>query len=1333
MNRKNTLFLVFGFLSTLLGAQTAPNDTANVPYWIEMAQDPKANYYQTVRAFDLYWENRPVEPHSGYKVFLRWKEYWSHHIDEYGNREPADKNMQAWLDYNGGSLSSNVHSLAGGTGDWKALGPFGNPVFNTPMAIGNGRINTFTFHPTDSNKMIIGAPQGGAWITTDNCQSWTPMTDNLPTLGVSSVVWDYSNTNIILLGTGDRDFGDAPGLGVYKSTNGGQTWTASNTGFIGVSDVYSIVQNPLNPNVMIAGTNSGAYYSSNKGNRWTQVFGGAKFKDIKYKPGDTSVLYSSTSGYFYRATNGGQTWTDITATGTSGLPSGINVQRYMVGVTPAAPNMVCLIATNGNTFRGFYVSTDGGFTFRTKTNTPNILGYNEDASDNGGQAMYDLSIGTRRDSANIMYVGGINIFQSQDTGATWDCIGHWVGSSTAPQVHADQHWMAEHPITRKLFAGCDGGLYVLQPNGTWANKNSNLAISQIYRIGQSPFRANRVVAGFQDNGTSIHDPNFGTNPWKTQIQADGMECIMDPKDTGTWYGEIYYGNIIRNGTTYVGPGGESGPWITPYLLHGDSNNIMFVGMYNIWRNRKINKTPIGNWEKLTTGINVFINEVHNCRSNPNIIYFNKQFGSYRTSRCLDPVASVRFDTLTPVATNQAILDFETSFIDSNIVYALAANNNVYLSVNRGQSWTAYSTGLPNATKFCLLSDKHAKRGLYCGTFNGIYYRDSTMSSWVYYSSGLPVNSAIREMDYYYDSANTKDCRITAATYGRGLWQSPPYLQNTAPEAAFFMIDTNLCANTTYTINDNSQGNPDSWHWTITPSTFSFVNGSSASSQFPQVQFSAPGVYSIKLFVKKEGYGYSTLAKNNYLIVSGQNSLSVTPSSALVCNGDSVQLTASGGNGAYTWSPAAGLNKTTGNKVMAAPSATTVYSVFSGNTTCKDSAGVTVTVNSKPQLTTSGNATICEGESVQLTVRGALFHKWSPATGLSTDTGTLVIASPLNTTTYKIVGISAGGCKDSVTITVTVTPRVNLIVPANTKICNGSGVTLQVSGGSDYAWSPATGLNSTVGAIVIANPVTTTWYTIVATKPGYCSDTDSVLVHVINKPNLSIAPNPTIHCEGDSIVLTATGADQFQWSPAAGLSNTNGGTVIAKPLGTTAYTLVGINDSLCKDSITVLVKVNKKPLLSIGPTSAYIYAGQLVTLGVTGASTYTWWPAAGLNKTTGDTVVAGPTVTTRYWAKGTNADQCTDSISALITVIGTGINTTLQKNYTLYPNPNDGVFTFDTKESGIVGIFNIEGKELFSQAVSKGTNTINLANYAKGVYILRFTTDIGSMAEIVVVK
>lgn len=217
--------LLFSFVlisSTLLKAQNqstvlpASNDTSEYPYWIEMMQDPNANFYQTQRAFNIYWQDRKVTRSSGWKVFKRWEYMMQSRVNPDGSQPAPDATFNAYGQYQAKNRSAS--------GTWTNMGPAEIPAPGPAGYEGLGRINTVAFHPTDPNTFYIGAPSGGMWQTSDGGLTWISHTDTLPTLGVSSIIIDYSNPSKILIGTGDRDAGDAPGMGVFKSLDGGLSW-----------------------------------------------------------------------------------------------------------------------------------------------------------------------------------------------------------------------------------------------------------------------------------------------------------------------------------------------------------------------------------------------------------------------------------------------------------------------------------------------------------------------------------------------------------------------------------------------------------------------------------------------------------------------------------------------------------------------------------------------------------------------------------------------------------------------------------------------------------------------------------------------------------------------------------------------------------------------------------------------------------------------------------------------------------------------------------------------------------------------------------------------------
>ncbi len=1019
MNKCFTLFISFLFFSSRLFAQT-PGDTANTPYWIDMMQDFRINYNTTVSAFNKYYENRTIEPHTGYKVFKRWQEYWLTRVDANGNFPANDALWNAYYDYFGTSSSVNNSSIAG---NWQPLGPNFVPGNSTGQPNGNGRVNSVAFHPTDTNKFWIGAPQGGLWSTSDGGLTWASNTDNLPTLGVSAILIDPINTNIMYIGSGDRDAGDAPGLGILKSTNGGATWSQINNG-LGNFTVGMMEMNKYNSNIIIAATSSGIYKTINAGNTWVKKSSNSNnYKDIKYHPTDTNIVYAVEGVVFYRSTDAGNTFTAING-GTSGLNTTGN--RCVIGVSKASPNMVYLVQSNG-AYKGTYLSFDKGLTFVSRSTTPNIFDYNADGSGTKTQAWYDMAVAVDTGDIGVIYVGGVNVFKSADSAKTWTCYAHWVGGGF-PSIHADQHALAIDPKTNKLYCGNDGGIYSRSKSATaFTNLTSGLNISQIYRIGQSAQTPSIVIAGWQDNGTGFYRNSIsGTNKWKTTMGGDGMECIIDPTDSNFMYGALYYGNINRTTTgstltSTVSNNGsfginEDGAWITPYILHEKNPNVMFVGYKNVWRGKNIKTTPT--WKQITKNSTSNITFLEHCASDTSRLYYSRSDAKFfRTdSLYLDTPKFRDLTSKTPTPTS-TVNWIETHPSKPNTVYIIQ-NNNIYRSNDTGNTWVNINGTLPGGSRNCLLLDREATDGIYVGTDVGVFYRDSTMTTWVPFKNNMPATSRITELEMFYDYANTTASRISASTYGRGLWQSDVYLTNSAPVTSFIAQDTAVCINGTTTLLDLSSGSPDFWQWTITPSTFTYINGTNANSQNPQVNFNAIGNYTVRLYSRKKGWGYNTLEKSNFVKVYALPVVSVS-GNRNICIGDNTLLTGGGGN-SYAWYDGSVLISNNAS-YSANPTSTKTYKLICSSIPgCSDSMNVIVTVNSKPNVTiTPNSAKLANGQMVRLTGSGAASYTWAPSSGLSATTGTSVVASPNVTTTYTATGTDANNCTDTQTVTITI--------------------------------------------------------------------------------------------------------------------------------------------------------------------------------------------------------------------------------------------------------------------------------------------------------------------------
>jgi len=395
----------------------------------------------------------------------------------------------------------------------------------------------------------------------------------------------------------------------------------------------------------------------------------------------------------------------------------------------------------------------------------------------------------------------------------------------------------------------------------------------------------------------------------------------------------------------------------------------------------------------------------------------------------------------------------------------------------------------------------------------------------------------------------------------------------------------------------------------------------------------------------------------------------------ICPGGSATLTATGGV-SYVWSPGASLSCTACATTSASPSVTTTYLVTgTAANGCFDTSHVTVSINSSPVLSITGNNSICAGSSSVLTASGANSFSWSPATGLSCTACASPTANPSTTTTYTITGTSGVGCSSTTTYTVTVNPKPIVSAGSNVSICSGSTTSLTATGAATYAWSPSTSLSASTGTPVTASPTVTTIYKVVGTSLSGCQDSATVTVTVNPLPTVGAGSNVSI-CPGSSTVLGATGAATYSWSPSTGLSCTACAAPTASPTATTTYTVTGTSSLGCINTSTVTVSINSNPTISVSGNTS-ICVGGSTTLTAAGANTYSWSPATGLSATTGNVLTANPATTTTYTIVGTSGVGCNGTTTVTISVnplpsISGGPDTSICSGGSVVLNASGGV-------------------------------------------------------------
>ena len=874
--KTQTLLVALTLFSSILFAQNTNNsivnDTSSYPYWIEMMQDETISFFEVQKAFNTYWDGREITKGSGWKPFKRWEWWTERHINNDGTRQATNK---VWNEYH---KYLKEHPKTKSVAQWENLGPFNVPGDEKGYA-GLGRVNAVAFHPTNPNIIFVGAPAGGLWQSIDGGSNWSSTTDQLPTLGVSSIIVDWNNPGNIFIGTGDRDAGDAAGMGVFKSSDFGNTWEIWNNG-IGNKIVGRMIQHPNDSQTMFAGTSGGMFKTTDGGENWVLKQSG-NFKDVVFKPGSPSIIYAVSGAHFWKSIDTGESWTEITA----GLTGG---ERAVIAVTPADPNVVYFLSTAGSVFKGLYRSANSGVSFIEQSTTPNIMSWGCNGGD-GGQAWYDLDIAADPTSPYIIYAGGVNCFKSTDGGINWDINSHWWGDCGVPSVHADLHILEYNPVDGQLYAGNDGGIYRTSNGGnTWQEITDGLPIGQVYRIGQCAIDKDKVINGYQDNGTSTY---YGSNNWQVTGGGDGMECAFDHTDPSYNYHTIYYGDIYRkfnNGNQHKVAGNgahgmnESGGWITPFCLHEGNSDVMFVGMKNIWRADAI-KTNSFTWKKLTTVSGNDIDVVEHSPVNYNLFYYAQNGLMYRTDEVMsDNPEWISLTTYLPGSGN--VFDIEAHPFNENIIY-ITRGSKVYISENKGFSWENITGSLPDINMNSLAYYLNSNDGIYVGSDAGIYYRDATMDDWLMYSHDLPVDASVNEIEIYHNPDDPSEDVIRAGTYGRGLWSSPMYQE--IPVADFEADQTNVPLDCPINFYDLSNGVPTSWEWTFEGATPSTSNDKNPTD----IMYTAQGTYSVSLTVSNS-QGTDTKSVSGYITVSESAVPEVyfIASDSITCSGVEIEFT-----------------------------------------------------------------------------------------------------------------------------------------------------------------------------------------------------------------------------------------------------------------------------------------------------------------------------------------------------------------------------------------------------------------------------------------------------------
>lgn len=768
-------------IATNLSAQ---RENRSMPWSIWM--HPTTNNFEEIRAEANDWfENRDRGRGTGYKQWKRWEENNQYRLNKNGKifNQSATlakeyKKARKYQKKNGRSAT-----IRNSEGDWKSWSAT-EYTDEGSWGPGIGRINTIAFHPTDPNTIFIGAPAGGICKTTNNGDTWQCFAEDLASIGVSGIAINPSDPDIIYILTGDGDGGSGSrSIGVYKSTNGGVDWSATGLTWGANEDVdaYKLMMEPGDPNYLIVAADNGIWRTTNAGVTWSQRLVGS-FTDIEYKPGtnNQNTVYATSTAGLWKSTDWGGSWTEKLFLS--------NANRIQIAVTPDENDAVYLLAGPVNTFgqagfQGVYKSTDSGETFQLQSNSPNILGGNLFGTGTGDQSSYDLCIAVSPTESSKVITGGVNLWKSTNDGNSFSLTAHWNqehienNNLTTAYVHADHHYLIYNPLNDRLYNANDGGIYYSDDDGTtWTDITSGLDISMIYHFDGTNQDLNLMLAGMQDNGTSLMEKDT----MRVVLGADGGDCLLHPTNDNIMYAMWQNGTVrksIDKGVTWtdISPTGlQNGPFITPWAMDKNNPDIIYMG----WSQGDLYYTTNGgdswNFRSLTIN-NIDINSV-SVADNSTTIYASSRFNIFKSTDSGNSWTAIFNDpdsqdftsvTAIPGSPNECIITRGGFDSDNKVWKHTDANGAIPLIVHSSLFGNLNDTLPAVPVRRVAIPTNNTSR-MYIGTEIGVYYNgniNSQSSKWEFFKKNLP-NTPVRDIEIYEDQGF-----LRVGTFGRGIWQS----------------------------------------------------------------------------------------------------------------------------------------------------------------------------------------------------------------------------------------------------------------------------------------------------------------------------------------------------------------------------------------------------------------------------------------------------------------------------------------------------------------------------------------------------------------------------------
>ena len=884
--------------------QTPYQNTEVKPLWVQMMYSPNPNIFELREEFDNYYSTHPFIKNYDTQFFKRLlKENWKY-VDQDGFIKRPIENPVEESNYL--NLKRQLEQQKSSNSQWQEIGPW-QYDHEQAMAFqvqspGSAHVYTVEQSLTDDQLVYVGTATAGVWKSTNKGQSWELVTKNYIVNSVYSVAMDPIDNNIVY-------FGEEDGT-IWKTFDGGITW--NKTGSTAFQNAAKWVRDLkiIGTNTLLAATNTGLFRSTDAGSTWTSVHAG-EHMEIEINPADNQIIYAvklnGLKTEFYKSIDNGLTWTIKT----NGWPNPITddeQKRTEIGITEANPAIVyvwCAGAVGVDEgFYGYYKSTDAGESFSyyccgsgpggTATiSKPNMLGYAEDGTENGGQYYYDLAFGASPTDENRVYGSGVNVWRSDDGGSNWELNGHWVtwvGSHTPYRyTHADVHDIKffKHGSTVDMWVCSDGGVFYSSDQGDTIVPRMHGIHGTDFWGYQAGFKQGDVmIGGTYHNGTLIkykdiyhgglNTPNSGG--WLAELGGDNFRGFVNFGNNKIGYHDngAFQFSEVRN--QRISSKGFDGNNIcnTSYIT-GEYGNYGFTpNNYNEFY------SPVGKKLMFTENGGVSFKEIHDFGgskliqikvswSNPSVIYVTHKptLSSTKIKKSIDK--GLTWVDVTPAQSSTGNNSNRAKYIEVDekdpnklwcILMGTQSGNKVFKSIDGGLTWTNITGPAINAENVISIFHQYGSDdGIYIGTTRAVYYRNNTMTDWALFNNNLPASTSCVFLEPFYAGGKLRTAS-QRSVYECDFYENAPPVAMIASDKDSLNLSTDCIADTIRFVDHSTVRSASAiWKWTFeggTPATSTLEN--------PLVTYSQSGVYDVKLVVTDQ-YGSDSILLPNYVTIT----------------------------------------------------------------------------------------------------------------------------------------------------------------------------------------------------------------------------------------------------------------------------------------------------------------------------------------------------------------------------------------------------------------------------------------------------------------------------------